>query len=284
MTTRKIYISDLDGTLLRNDATISDYSRAELIKLLDAGVNFTIASARSVTSTKRILTDIPFKLPIISVNGAYITEYATGRHLVINAINKNIVAQIYSQILSHQCAPFVASFNGSEDMLYYQHTVNDGMRWLIEDVGEGHGKKLRQTDDIKNTFNEKIVCMTVIAEYEIVRDLTAAIEENFGESLQTHFFQNPYSPQWYWLTIHDRKACKAIAIKTLLEIKGFSPDELTVFGDNLNDVNMFKMAGTAIAVENATDQIKQCADKIIGPNESDSVIKYIAGEKLNCSI
>ncbi len=282
MTTRKIYISDLDGTLLRNDATMSGYCRAELIKLLDAGVNFTIASARSVTSTKRILAEVPFRLPIIAVNGAYITEFTTGRHLVINAIDKNIVGQIYSQILAHQCIPFVSSFNGSEDMLYYQHTVNDGMKWLIEDISEGHGKKLRQTDNIKKTFNEKIVCMTVIAEYEIVKDLTATIEENFGESLQTHFFQNPYSPQWHWLTIHDKKACKAIAIKTLLEMKGFSPDELTVFGDNLNDVNMFKMAGTAIAVENATDEIKQHADKMIGTNESDSVVKYIAEvEKLS---
>ena len=50
---------------------------------------------------------------------------------------------------------------------------------------------------------------------------------------------------------------------------------LTVFGDNLNDVNMFKMATKAVAVENATDEIKNYADEIIGPNESDSVIKYI---------
>ena len=282
MTSQKIYISDLDGTLLRNDATISDYSRTGIIKLLNAGVNFTIASARRVTSTKRILSDIPFKLPIIAVNGAYITEYATGRHLVINAIDENIAGEIYSQILAHQCTPFVASFNGSEDMLYYQHTVNEGMKWLIEDVSEGHGKKLRQINNLENKLSEQVVCMTVIAEYEIIKDLTDTIEEQFGEYLQTHFFQNPYSPQWHWLTIHDKKACKAIAIKTLLEMKGFSPDELTVFGDNLNDVNMFKMAGTAIAVENATDQIKQGSDKIIGSNESDSVVKYIVkAEKLS---
>ena len=122
----------------------------------------------------------------------------------------------------------------------------------------------------------------VIAEYEIVRDLTALLAERFGEHLQMHFFENPYSPQWHWLTIHDKKACKALAIRTLLEMKGFSPGELTVFGDNLNDINMFKIAAVAVAVENATDEIKLYADRIIASNETDSVVKYIAeAEKLS---
>ena len=272
---KRIYISDLDGTLLCNDAAISEYSRAGLVELLDSGVNFTITSARSVTSTRRILGDLPFKLPIISVNGAYITDYSTGEHIVINAIGQEIAGEIYSEILEHGCMPFVSSFNGSEDRLYYQHTVNEGMRWLIEDVSEGHGKKLRQTDNLKHTLAEQVVCLTVIAEYEIIRDLTDNLKGRFGKELQMHFFQNPYSPQWHWLTIHDKKACKSVAINTLLEMEGFSSDGLTVFGDNLNDINMFKMAGVAVAVENAIDQIKQCADKMIGSNESDSVVKYI---------
>ena len=270
-----IYVCDLDGTLLRNNAAISDYSRACLVKLLKADVNISIASARSLTSMKKILGDLPFKLPVIAINGAYISDYQSGRHFVINAINKEIADEVYSEILAHNCMPFVSSFNGSEDLLYYQHTVNDGMRWLIEDISEGHGKKLRQTDNLKNTLIEQVVCMTVIAEYEIIRDLTALLMDRFGEHLQMHFFENPYSPQWHWLTIHDKKACKAVAIKTLLEMKGFSSDELTVFGDNLNDVNMFKMAGCSVAVENATDEIKRYADKIIASNETDSVVKYI---------
>jgi hypothetical protein len=52
-------------------------------------------------------------------------------------------------------------------------------------------------------------------------------------------------------------------------------DKLVVFGDNLNDVRMFKMAARAVAVENASDEIKQYATEIIGPNEDDSVVKYV---------
>ena len=104
------------------------------------------------------------------------------------------------------------------------------------------------------------------------------MEDDFADRLEMHFFENPYSPPWHWLTIHDKRACKAHAVTELLELTGFSQDDLVVFGDNLNDVNMFKMAKTAIAVENATDQIKGYANKIIGSNQEDSVVKYIAAD------
>ena len=80
----KIYISDLDGTLLRDDATISPWSREKLTSLLNDGVNFTIASARSANSTKQILGDLPLTLPVIEINGAFITDYHTYKHLAIN--------------------------------------------------------------------------------------------------------------------------------------------------------------------------------------------------------
>jgi hydroxymethylpyrimidine pyrophosphatase-like HAD family hydrolase len=59
MSEKIIYISDLDGTLLRNDATLSEYSKKKLIELLEAGVNVTISSARSRYSTRPILSEIP---------------------------------------------------------------------------------------------------------------------------------------------------------------------------------------------------------------------------------
>ena len=55
----RVYISDLDGTLLRNDATLSDYSRRSLTKLINDGIKFTVASARNIYSIKEILGDLP---------------------------------------------------------------------------------------------------------------------------------------------------------------------------------------------------------------------------------
>lgn len=91
--------------------------------------------------------------------------------------------------------------------------------------------------------------------------------------------ENQYSPGWYWLTAHDYRATKDQGIKTVLDRLGFSPNELTVFGDNANDIKMFKLAGKAIAVNNATQELKSYASEVIGSNEEDSVVKYIIREE-----
>ena len=63
-----LFGSDLDGTLLPDDATLSDHSRRELLSLLEEGVKITVASARSVPSMKALLGGIPCRLPVIGSN------------------------------------------------------------------------------------------------------------------------------------------------------------------------------------------------------------------------
>ena len=275
---KDIYISDLDGTLLRDDATLSPYTRDKLTELLNAGVNFTIASARSFTSLRTIVGDIPFRLPIIEINGAFITDYHTGKHLIINEIEPEVAMRVFTYTREHNLMPFVVTFNGSEDCVYFQEIINGAMQWYHDDRRANADSRLRHIDDITSAFKEDVISMNVMGAHEDVRHLADLLEKEFSHKLENFFFENPYSPGWWWLTIHEKKACKSIAITELLELKGFESENLTVFGDNLNDVKMFKMAARAIAVENATDEIKQYATQVIGPNEDDSVVKYITDQ------
>ena len=65
-----LYVSDLDGTLLDRNARLSDITRYGLTRLLDAGLTFTVATARHVSSVRQILEGLPLQLPVISSNGA----------------------------------------------------------------------------------------------------------------------------------------------------------------------------------------------------------------------
>jgi HAD superfamily hydrolase (TIGR01484 family) len=105
MAKQDIFVSDMDGTLLQTAGRLSDYSRRELKELLTAGVRFTVASARAWAEMTPILGDLPLTLPVIAVNGAYLTEFATGRHLVINHLDKAFAATICEHILNEGCCP-----------------------------------------------------------------------------------------------------------------------------------------------------------------------------------
>ncbi len=272
-----LYISDLDGTLLRDDGTLSDFSKHTLTGLLQDGLYFTVASARSVVSMRQILDGLELFLPIIEFNGAFISDLKSGRHEIIHNIEPLIVENIYELIRKFNCAPFISSFNGSEDCAYYKDILNEGMRWYLDDRLANNDKRFRTIEHLPDSFGDQIVCLTVIGPADVLLELEHAINEMYGKHVDTHNFENQYSPGWYWLTIHDHRATKDQGIRTLKRTCGLN-GEVVVFGDHNNDIKMFQHADRALAVANATAELKRHATHLIGPNESDSVVKFIQSD------
>ena len=94
-----LYVSDLDGTLLTNAASLSDYSRSVLQALLADGLKFSVASARSVASMRNMLHGLTLELPVIEFNGAFLSDLSTGHHTaVVNALEPQITRAIFASI------------------------------------------------------------------------------------------------------------------------------------------------------------------------------------------
>lgn len=270
------YVSDLDGTLLGPDATLSAYSEAALREMLADGLLFTVASARSVISMQGVLRGLPLRLPVIEFNGAFLSNLATGRHETINALSPSIAESVYALVLRHNMVPFVSSFDGTEDRVHYAAAANAGMHWYLEDRRRHADRRWQGvSSDLAASLREQVVCLTVVAEEAPLAQLQAAVLSAHGGAVETHLFENLYSPGWFWLTVHDCRATKDQAIQSLAERYGLTGSESVVFGDQSNDLKMFQRADRAVAVSNATEELKRHASVIIGPNDVDSVVKFI---------
>ena len=276
-----LYVSDLDGTLLQSDASLSLFSENHLREMLADGLKFTVASARSVVAIRQILRGLPLLLPVIEFNGAFLSDLATGRHEIINALEPSVAVSVYEQVTAHGLAPFISSFDGTDDRVHYGAMANAGMAWYLQDRLDHRDARWRgQADDLAASLREQVVCLTMIAKEAVLADLQAAILEAHTGSVETHLFENQYSPGWHWLTVHDRRATKDQAIKTLTKSYGLAAAKIVVFGDHCNDLKMFAAADLAVAVGNAQVEVKACADLIFGTNEEDSVVKFIRGHRL----
>lgn len=84
--------------------------------------------------------------------------------------------------------------------------------------------------------------------------------------------QELYRPE-YWCEIMPARATKAEAIRKLKEIRRC--DRVISFGDAINDIPMFEISDECYAVENAVDELKKIADKVIESNEDDGVAKWL---------
>jgi hypothetical protein len=245
---KKIYISDLDGTLLKNDAIISNYTSMMLKFLIKKDIQFTVASARSIESIQKILKGIPIKLPIIDFNGSFISDLKTGKHFIINEINREITFDILEIIQALGKILYVSSFNGEKDYLYYSQISNQGMGWYLENRIKSKVERLKQVEKLENILSDNIICFTVIDKKEKMTKLVEVKKKRYSGQVALNLIENQYSPIWFWFTIHNNKATKDQAIKLLLDYLNISIENLTVFGDNLKDMKIFKIAPRSIAV------------------------------------
>ena len=275
--TTPIYVSDLDGTLLRPDGTLSAYSQTHLNQLISDGMLFSVATARSTVSIRQILRDVHLSLPVVNLNGALLSDLHSGYHHALHALAPEQAQRLCECVESLGHRPFVSVTDGQRDHLYYRGIYNEGMQWFVDDRKRNGDQRLKKTNDVRRALEVHVLALTVIAmnrgEIDALRD---AVIAECADSVRVHVFPNGYSTLGdVWLTVYDALATKDRGIQLLAEYGGFSLNELTVFGDGYNDVEMFEMAPRAIAVRGAVPAVAQLATERIGDAAEDSVVKYL---------
>lgn len=271
----KLYVSDLDGTLLNGDGVLSDFSRTTLNQLIAEGLQFTAASGRGFASMQEVLKGLHLRLPIISYNGSFISHFDNGRHLAFKNIESNIASELLHLAHGLDCHPYVTTFDGVEDRLFYSILNNDGLRWYYDLRNSFDDPRLNYLPNLHDSLVDDAVAFTFIAEKAQALDLQTAIVESFSEHTDSHFFENIYSPDWYWLMVQDKQATKDQAVTELKTLAGITASKTVAFGDQGNDLGMVANADHGVAMSNAAPAIKMVADEVIGSHEEDSVVKYI---------
>jgi Cof subfamily protein (haloacid dehalogenase superfamily) len=270
-----VYVTDLDGTLLNSEARLSDRTRAGLISLLRRGLVLTVASARSVVSMQPILRGIELPLPVVESNGAFVSDLVTGRHLLTNALDAGVAAELYALIFDAGCLPFLSAFDGSRDRLYYSEVRNPGMDWYVRDRTSSGDTRLTRIPDLTQILSQQMICLTAIERPEVIMDLSSAVKERYGDSLTVRGFANEYFSGWDWMTVHDGRARKDKALAWLLRECGLEESEVVAIGDSDSDVPMLRYAARGIAVANATSDVLEVAGETVGSNSDDGVIGFL---------
>jgi len=155
----------------------------------------------------------------------------------------------------------------------YPDVCNDAQREVLKRyVKDDNLIECKNIRAMKDNF--KVVYM---GDEQLLRALEKELEDTFGNNLKYILAPEAYVG-CYFLTILHKDADKSHGIKGISEYSGFDLSRLTVFGDNYNDLGMFELAGTSIAVANAQEKVKQQANIVLPhTNDEDAVAKYLQG-------
>lgn len=273
-----LYISDLDQTLLNNHAKISPYALEELNKMIADGLHFTIATARSQVSSKYILDGLNLKLPVIVANGSFLSDFHTGEIIYMQEIATELKNEVLNSILSENIAPFISANQNGNLKLFYQQINNPGLQWFLNDLISANDKRREQISNIHDGLDASIVSFTIIEKEDAAKNLGEKLNRQFPDLLDIHYYENPYNEGWYWMSIHDKKATKGNMIQKYINHSDYQMDQVSVFGDNVNDIPMFEITGNGFAVSNAVDTLKEKSVGVIGSNMEHGVVEYIKSE------
>jgi Cof subfamily protein (haloacid dehalogenase superfamily) len=271
-----LYISDLDGTLLSSSGSISKESIQRLNRLIDQGLNFTIATARSYDSAHPILKDLKLKIPAILFNGVYLTEFESGENVYLaDFITQDVVKGMLELVKPRDLHPFIYSYfsNGEKHRVYYQKTANPGADAYLASLNGD--KRLRKVDNFTFDNEEKVSGLLLIDKKKALKNTYQELKQKFAKDISLYFAEDVSKKGYFWLQVYHRESNKAHMIKTLARRLKLPLRNVVVFGDYMNDLGMFKIAGRAIAVSNAIPEVKQAAHEIIGSNDNKSVIAYL---------
>ncbi len=268
-----LYVSDMDGTLLDDNGQLPEDSVRRLNRLIDKGLNFTVATARNYDSAYPLLRGLNLRHPVILFNGVYLTELHTGANIFFSDfISAEIIKTMMAIVEPRGIDPFIYTY-GERHRVYFRSASNPGAQAYVDSMTDDD--RMQKVEKFIFSQSERISGFLLIDTGVTLEPVYNELRSLFTNDLNIYFAKDVSNTGFHWLQSFHQEANKGKMLKRMTQHLGISLLETVVFGDYLNDIDMFKIAGHAIAVENALPEVKSVAQQIIASNVDQGVIAYL---------
>ena len=277
---RRLFVSDLDGTLLNRDAKLSEETLRILNDGMKRGLNFTVSTARTPTTALKIVQDLQLHLPVMLMNGVLVYDVVSGRCLKKEVMDSEVVMTLLGLVKTKGLECFLYGMEQNEFVAYYDGVSSTSLNYFRNERIMKYNKQFTEVEDLSLVAGKDII-------YCMLREPKEKLEGLYRElsvvkGVKAEFYQDIYSDDYYMLEIYSENASKQRAVEYLKQAGKF--DMVIGFGDNLNDKALAQASDCFFAVSNAHKDIKALADSVIPSNDEDGVARFIeemmkAGER-----
>ncbi|VEU59067.1 HAD family hydrolase [Mesomycoplasma neurolyticum] len=272
----KVVFSDLDGTLLQSDKSISPNSIQTIIKLKNNNKLFGVATGRPYYFVKKEITLLKPDFPIISCNGALIFDYKLNKVIFYNSFTKDQVSLIWN-ILTKNNITFLVYQVDKMQGYHPEAKVSKWFKWVEDTIKSRDNEHkpefvILNKEQQKNFLNQenKIVKFLMIKTDSNELDLEKALKE-LNEIPGIYAVQS--HPEV--VDIMRNESTKGTGIEMLAKKYNFDLNKTLVFGDESNDISMFEKAKYSVAMEQAPVNVKKVSTFITKSNDEDGIFHFV---------
>lgn len=272
---KTLYLSDLDGTLFDNSGKLPDTARRDLNQLIGQGILFSAATARSPVSVMHLLEGLQLNVPLVLLNGVFLYDPVAQKavsHAAIDRESAEKAIQIYQK---HDKNPFLFTFDGDRVRYYYTELRTPEQKDFYRVRSHMQPGCFYHLDTLQVPAGQDAIYFTIMDCYDDLKPLRDELEATCR--VRTAFYHDTYTKYWF-LEVFSAGAGKKNGALVLKAYTG--ADRICAFGDNLNDLGLFEAADLRAAVSNAVPELKAAADVVIGSNEENGVVQFIAEREM----
>ncbi|MCF6136809.1 Cof-type HAD-IIB family hydrolase [Alkalihalobacillus berkeleyi] len=263
MTKPYLIAIDLDGTLLKDDKTVSHYTKNILTQAMNEGHHVVISTGRPFRGSERYYHELNLSTPIINFNGAFIhhprqsdwgiyhspLELDTAQNIVKTCLDfnvKNVIAEVLDDMYLHYEDEFITN------------------SFMIEPSRMNIG-------NLHQSLKHNPTSILIRPHDHQVKELRALLKAQHAEVIDHRVWAAPYNI----IEVVRSGLNKAVGLKRVAETLDVPQDRIIAFGDEDNDLEMIEYAGYGIAMGNAIPELKNIANGVTKTNEEDGIAHFL---------
>lgn len=255
---------DLDGTTLTRDG-LTRRTKDTLEEAISAGIEVVIATGRVFSALPDRVHKIKGIKHIITSNGAHITDAKTGEFIYSNYADEFAIMNVH-ELLKKTKYP-VEVFTGGRayiDKTVYDELARNGSTYMSPKYVLRTRTPVDGIYDFLEARREKIENINIHFEFFEEKDaMFESLSEISGITVTSSFSHN--------LEIGGATTSKATALREICAQSGIKMENVMAFGDSPNDSSMISRAGIGIAMNNATEDVKEVADCVTLSSDEEGV-------------
>jgi len=262
----KLIAIDMDGTLLNSKKELLDETKQYFKNFHNKNTEtlLVLCTGRPETGIRPYLKDLGYLEEnhyIISQNGANIYESQTGKRVMDAFLDSKAIQKWIELGKKHG----VSVMGGGVD--YYYCFDQEPTEWMEFDTKIVSGQLKRIS--IEESLNTDFYKLLLMGDEEQLNEFETFIPEVWRDEFYV------VRSQKYLVEVLKKGVNKAYGLEQLARELNIEPSEIAAIGDAANDIEMLEYAGLAIAMGNASEEVKAVSDIVTDTNENNGVIKAI---------
>ncbi|MBS5115104.1 MAG: HAD family phosphatase [Erysipelotrichaceae bacterium] len=269
MSELKVIVMDVDGTLMNSQKQLTDETKKALIKAQERGMIVILASGRPTSGLLKLGEELEMSKHhglFVSYNGSKVVDCQTMETL----FNQPLSVEEGKAVLEHMKKFKVKPMIDKGEYMYVNNVYDNYVQFngdfnVVEYESRGGNYLLCEKKDLAEFLDYEVNKILTAGDPEYLQAHHEEMAAPFKDTLSCMFT----GPFYFEYTAQGID--KAKALDTVLRPMGYTPENLIAFGDGHNDASMLKYSGTAVAMENAVQDLKDIADYVTLSNDEDGI-------------